>query len=112
MIVEYLDKAELCVSDVVILHEDLRQFEKLHNLAAQNPCKIISVHKIKTTTLTTVHKPFSQQNDCRVVALNGYRFNFGDIQANIIRQLLTTSASDNPWVHGKHFWRMRDQPQW
>jgi hypothetical protein len=85
----------------VILHEDLRQFEKLHNLAAQNPCKIISVHKIKTTASSTVHKPFSQQNDCRVVALNGYRFNFGDIQAAIIRQLLAASNTDNPWVHGK-----------
>jgi hypothetical protein len=101
MIVEHLDKVELCVSDLVILHEDLRQFEKLHNLAAQNPCKIISVHKIKTTASSTVHRPFSQQNDCRVVALNGYRFNFGDIQAAIIRQLLAASNTDNPWVHGK-----------
>lgn len=47
------------------------------------------------------HRAVSQQNDCRVVALNGYRFNFGDIQAAIIRQLLAASDTDNPWVHGK-----------
>lgn len=33
--------------------------------------------------------------------MNGHRFNFGDIQANIVRQLLTASNTDNPWVHGK-----------
>ena len=37
MIVEHLNKAELHVNDLVVLHEDLRQFEKSHNLAAQNP---------------------------------------------------------------------------
>jgi hypothetical protein len=101
MIIEHLDKAELHINDLVILNDDLRQFEKLHNLAAQNPCKIISVHKIKTSVQSVPQKPFSQQNDCHVVALNGYRFTFGDIQANIICQLLTSSDSDNPWVHGK-----------
>lgn len=101
MIVEHLEKAELHVNDLVILNEDLRQFEKLHNLAAQKPCKIISVHKIKTTAQAASHKTFSQQNDCRVVAWNGTRFNFGDMQANIIRQLLTASTTDNPWMHGK-----------
>ena len=101
MIVEHLNKAELHVTDLVVLQEDLRQFEKSHNLAAQNPCKVISVHKIKIAAPAQSSKAFSQQNDCRVVALNSYRFNFGDIQAKIIRQLLIASDTENPWVNGK-----------
>ncbi len=102
MIVEHLEKAELHLNDLVILNEDLRQFEKLRNLATQKPCKIVSVHKIRTTAQAALpRQAFSQQNDCRVVAWNGRQFNFGDMQANIVRQLLTASATDNPWVHGK-----------
>ena len=33
--------------------------------------------------------------------LEGYRINFGEIQAAIVRHPYKASATDNPWVHGK-----------
>lgn len=47
LIVEHLDKVEMRIEDLLILTEDMRSFEKAHNLAASKPCKVISVHKIK-----------------------------------------------------------------
>lgn len=100
-IVEHLDKVEMRNEDLVILSEDMRHFEREHNLAASQPCKVISVHKIKRDTPPQAQPMFAQQNDYRLVRLNGYQFTFGEIQAAIIRQLHEASASENSWIHGK-----------
>ena len=101
LIVEHLDKVEMRNEDLVILSEDMRSFEKAHNLAASQPCKVISVHKIKRDTPPQAHPMFNQQNEYRLVRLNGYQFTFGEIQAAIIRQLHEASTSENSWIHGK-----------
>ncbi len=101
LIVEHLDKVEMRIEDLLILTEDMRSFEKAHNFAASQPCKVISVHKIKRDTPPQAQPMFNQQNDYRLVRLNGYQFTFGEIQAAIIRQLHEASTSENSWIHGK-----------
>lgn len=102
LIVEHLDKVEMRIEDLLILTEDMRSFEKAHNLAASKPCKVISVHKIRRDAPPQAQPMFNQQNDYRLVRLNGYQFTFGEIQAAIVRQLHEASLlSDNPWIHGK-----------
>lgn len=100
-IVESLNKIELRRDDLVILNDDLRQFEREYHLVASKPCKVISVHKINGKSSARTQALFSYQNGFRFVRLDGMQFTFGEIQATIIRHLYEASATDNPWVHGK-----------
>jgi hypothetical protein len=100
-IVESLNKIEFRGADLVILNDDLRQFEHEYHLVASKPCKVISVHKINAKSSARTQALFSYQNGFRFVRLDGLQFTFGEIQAAIIRQLYEASATDNPWVHGK-----------
>jgi hypothetical protein len=103
LIVEHLEKAILYRGDLVLLERDLLEFEKSHNLAAQSECKVISVHKISTKP--DQPQPHTQnliqENDYRHVRTSDHEYNFGDVQASIVRQICEASLTDNPWENGK-----------
>ena len=103
LIVEHLEKATLYRDDLVLLERDLMEFEKLHNLAAQSQCKVISVHKISVKPDQPQQHTHSliQENDYRYVRTPEHEYSFGDVQAAIVRQICEASFTDNPWRNGK-----------
>lgn len=71
------------------------------------------------------HASFLQENNFRIVRLNGLSWNLGDIQAQVVQKLYeAATTTDNPWMNGKRVlqeagsgaFRMRDlfgsQPNW
>jgi hypothetical protein len=95
-------------NDVVIDRQECERFEKKYDLADKdNNC------------------PFQQENDFRIVRLDGLTWHLGDTQAAVIKKLYEAAMhEENPWLHGKKLlqeagssaFRMRDlfnsQPNW
>jgi hypothetical protein len=78
----------VCIHDLVVLKNEIENFEAAHNLIASH-------HKKQAT------EEFIASQDYHHVILNGEEHHFGDVQANIIHQLHDASTSQNKWVHGK-----------
>ncbi len=71
--------------DIVVLREDRQNFESVYKIDKAPPAKA----------------NFTAAPDYRHIALSGVEYQFGDVQAAVIRQLHAVAATANPWVHGK-----------
>lgn len=87
------------LSDIVILNDERRRFEKEHKFICLSSCRtkidgrVIGAVPIKQTS------HFEQA--FRKVYHGGINFSFGTIQATVLQQLYEAANSGEPWQNGK-----------
>lgn len=87
------------LEDLVILNAERKRFEDQYCLDEKSICsvKIMGrVGKIKPRIPNDSFDPTFKK-----LVFNGQRHSFGDIQADVLRQLYEASLNDTPWQNGK-----------
>ncbi len=84
--IQSIDKPDILIkfSDMVI------QQQELSNFSDKAPFFIADFNGA-----------FKHKNNYQKIICNGIEFSFGEIQAQVIRQLYYASKTNNPWVNGK-----------
>jgi hypothetical protein len=92
------DSIKVTVDDLVILRSEKERFEKQHKSSEQNICQVKIIGRIgKNRKIDkTVFDPTFKN-----ISYNGKKYNFGSMQASIIRQLYDAARNGEPWQNGK-----------
>lgn len=96
---ETADSIRVGLSDMVIMNEERKRFETEHDFFSVSQCqvkvmgRVVGVPKMKRCSY------FEQ--DFRKVHHEGIDFRFGEIQANVLRQLYDCALEGDPWQNGK-----------
>lgn len=93
------ESLRFCIDDLVILNEERRRFEDLHHIKETSVCNVKIIGRVGKTQ--PVIKKMDYDPTFKKVVFNGQKHNFGDIQADIIRQLYEAALDGKPWQNGK-----------
>ena len=92
--------ADIVVSkgDLLLLATEKQRFEQQHGLSAFDCCHVKVVGRVGTMTC---HSGVRVEAGFKKITYNGKQYQFGDIQAAVIRQLYEAAQSGEPWQYGK-----------
>lgn len=99
LLTEATESIRIDLSDLVILNEERRRFEAEHHLNPESICDLQKRdcrRKFSPKTQSTTFCP-----EFRKVKYLGQDYNFGDIQAKVVRQLYEAALTGYPWQNGK-----------
>ncbi|MCB9964496.1 MAG: DNA2/NAM7 family helicase [Rhodospirillales bacterium] len=95
---ESADSIRVLENDLVILHEEKKRFEQKHQLSTTNICQVKIIGRVGKTKKPSID---SFDPSFKKICFGGQKYNFGDMQASIIRQLYDAAIQDEPWQNGK-----------
>lgn len=87
------------LSDLVILSDERKRFEKEHKFVCLSSCRVKVDGKVIGSVLAK--KPSHFEQAFRKVHHAGIDFSFGTIQATVLQQLYEAAQSGEPWQSGK-----------
>lgn len=96
---ETAESMRFCLDDLVILNVDRRDFEKLYHISETSVCNVKIIGRVGKTQ--PIIKSTDYDPTFRKIVFNGQKYSFGDIQADVIRQLYEAALTGNPWQNGK-----------
>ncbi len=96
---ETANSVPVFASDIVILNEERRRFEKEHKFSNLSACRV----KIDGRVIgaTPFKRPSYFEQAFRKVHHAGIDFSFGAIQATVLQQLYEAAQKNEPWQNGK-----------
>lgn len=103
-VIDEMPRVEILEKELVILTSEVIRFEKAHNIKEPQPCRVISVQKLRVDHSDQQPKPkayFHHEDGCRYVRLGEREYHFGDIQAAVVHQLVTAAKDGEAWLNGK-----------
>lgn len=87
------------LSDLVILNEERKCFEEQHHIKETCVCNVKIIGRVGKTQ--PVFKITDYDPTFRKIDFNGQKHSFGDMQADVIRQLYEGATNGVPWQNGK-----------
>ncbi len=95
---ESADSIRVLENDLVILHEEKKRFEQKHQLSTTNICQVKIIGRVGKTKRPSID---SFDPSFKKICFGGQKYNFGDMQASILRQLYDAAIQGEPWQNGK-----------
>lgn len=99
MLPDTADSMRFAIDDLVILNDDRKHFEKLYHISETSVCNVKIIGRVGKTQ--PIIKNTDYDPTFRKIVFNGQKYSFGDIQADVIRQLYEAALTGKPWQNGK-----------
>ncbi len=91
--------------DIVILRKEKKKFEEKHQIFVEKICHVKVIGRVGKAQKIA---PNSFDPSFKRICYKGQKYNFGNIQASVIRQLYESANNGVPWQNGKRLLQKAD----
>lgn len=87
------------IDDLVVLNEERKRFEERYRIQERSICSVKILGRVGKPQPRISPEHFDPT--FKKVFFNGQKYSFGDMQADVIRQLYEAAMDGSPWQNGK-----------